>query len=154
MKTHKHPILTRKTLPPEIDPARLDQALNVFLTSLGHQGRTVSLLLTGNEELAELNRDWRGLPKPTDVLSWSYLGPGNTLPEGGVLGDLAISLEKAAVQAEENGWDLPTEVLRLMAHGCAHLAGYDHNTQEEETVMRRLEISMLAAIGLSAIYPE
>ena len=70
-----------------------------------------------------------------------------------LLGELALSLERAAAQAAENGWDLRTEVLRLLAHGCAHVAGFDHETAAQERVMQALEVRLLAGVGLRDLYP-
>jgi probable rRNA maturation factor len=71
-----------------------------------------------------------------------------------LLGELALSLERAAAQAAENGWSLRTEVLRLLAHGCAHVAGYDHESEAEEREMKALEVRLLDALGLRGLYPE
>lgn len=65
-----------------------------------------------------------------------------------------LSLETATKQALHNGWDLRTEVLRLLAHGCAHLVGYDHErSKEEERRMLKIEKELLAHIGLPHLYP-
>ena len=53
-----------------------------------------------------------------------------------------------------NGWALQTELLRLLAHGCAHLAGYDHQTAAQERKMRKVEEELLERIGLKGIYPK
>ncbi len=137
--------------PPELEEADLRRALEVFLAALGHAGRGLSVLMADDAALQALNRVWRGRDRPTDVLSWSYLDAGPAAP---LLGELALSLERARRQAAENGWGLRTEVLRLLAHGCAHLAGYDHETAAEERRMRAVEIGMLAGIGLRNLYPE
>ncbi|HEX9841377.1 MAG TPA: rRNA maturation RNase YbeY [bacterium] len=149
--------------PPELDEAALRAALARFLEGLGHGGAALSVLFADDARLRALNRDHRGLDRPTDVLSWSY--GAATPPDGGsgeggeregdapLLGELALSLERAAAQAAQNGWDLRTEVLRLLAHGCAHVAGYDHETEAQEREMKALEVRLLAAVGLEGIYP-
>ena len=108
-----------------------------------------------DEELRGLNRRFCGKDRVTDVLSWPYLdGSGyETGQEGHALGDLALSLERAVSQARQNGWNLQTEVLRLLAHGCAHLAGYDHRTAAQERKMLNVELELLAEQGLRGIYP-
>ena len=103
-----------------------------------------------NATLRELNRRFRDLDSPTDVLSWCYPDEPGPAP---LLGEIAVSLERAESQAGENGWDLHTEVLRLLAHGCAHLAGHDHQDEAGERGMKALEIEMLAGVGLRDIYP-
>jgi probable rRNA maturation factor len=131
--------------------------LALFMTGLGHGLQPVSLSLTGDREIRALNRRHRGKDRPTDVLSFSYGGSGEewqrlilALPP---IGDLVISLDRAKAQAKENGWDLRTEVLRLMAHGCAHLAGYDHETPPQEREMRLVEEVLLREVGLTGLYP-
>ena len=106
--------------------------LNRFLSSvkkeLGLTGE-FSVLLTGDEHIRAMNLQFRGLNKPTDVLSFP-----SVLEEGG---DLAISLETAAVQAAAHGHSVHTEVKVLILHGLLHLAGYDHEQDRGE--MRRRE---------------
>jgi probable rRNA maturation factor len=110
--------------------------------------------MAGDTALQALNRRFRGVERPTDVLSWSYgEGAAGTGKEEAPWGEMALSVERAAAQALENGWPLRTEVLRLLAHGCAHLAGYDHDTAPGERVMKALEVKMLAAVGLRDLYP-
>ena len=111
--------------------------LNRFLVkateALGLAG-DFSVLLTGDEQLRAMNLQFRGVDKPTDVLSFP------ALPEaanGGQGGDLAISLETAAIQAADHGHTLPMEVKILILHGLLHLAGYDH--ERDRGQMRRRE---------------
>jgi probable rRNA maturation factor len=111
--------------------------LNRFVASvakaLGLTGE-FSVLLTGDERLRELNFQFRGKDKATDVLSFPSLPEA---AEGDYGGDLAISLETAAVQAKEHGHSLQTEVKVLILHGLLHLAGYDH--ERDRGQMRRRE---------------
>ncbi len=123
--------------------------LQRFLRRLGHGGRGLTLLLADDRALRALNRRWRGRDAPTDVLSWAYADD----PAQPLLGELAISLPRAQAQAAANGWDLRTEMLRLLAHGCAHLAGYDHCTRAQDRVMRRVEERLLSAVGVRGLYP-
>ena len=132
----------------------LQTAVERFVEELGFAGAAVAVLLADDPTLQELNRDYRDKDTPTDVLSWSYWEEGapQPWPAGEELGDLAVSLETAQQQATANGWDLKTELLRLLAHGCAHLVGYDHQTPEEEDEMRTMEIRLLKAVGLNDLY--
>jgi probable rRNA maturation factor len=107
----------------------------------------VSILLTSDERIQELNRDFRGKNTPTDVLSfppvaWEFEGN----PKTKTAGDLAISLETAARQAESLGHSLATEVRVLILHGALHLAGYDHETDSGE--MARKEVRLRRKLGL------
>jgi len=86
---------------------------------LGFDDRELSVLLTDNATIRELNREYRGLDKPTDVLSFP-------MDDEYLLGDIVISTEKAASQADEFGVAFDEEMARLLVHGLLHLAGYDH----------------------------
>ena len=146
--------------PADLNARVLRRALSAFLERLGHGGRSLSVQFSDDDELRRLNRRFRGKDRVTDVLSWPYLdgtgheGAGDEGKSGGnALGDLALSLERAGSQARENGWNLQTEVLRLLAHGCAHLAGYDHHTAAQERKMLQVELELLEGQGLKKIYP-
>jgi probable rRNA maturation factor len=109
----------------------------------------VSILLTNDDRIQELNREFRGKNSPTDVLSfpavaWEFEGNHKTKTAG----DLAISLETAARQAASLGHSLATEVRVLILHGALHLAGYDHETDSGE--MARKELRLRRQLGLSS----
>lgn len=104
----------------------------------------VTILLTGDEEIRELNAQFRHKDKPTDVLSF----PGDPKLERRQAGDIAISLDTARAQAREMGHDLATEVKVLILHGMLHLAGYDHESDRGQ--MRRLEAKLRAELRLPA----
>ena len=90
--------------------------------------------------MRELNRTYRGIDRPTDVLSFAYhetADPEEMLEEPGYLGDLVISVETAARYAAEAGIGFSREIDLLVIHGTLHLAGYDHETDQGE--MSRLE---------------
>ena len=102
-----------------------------ILKKLGLDGVEVSITLTDDKSIRELNKNWRGKDKATDVLSF----PINEKPLGykyKVLGDVVISIPYAKRQAEEIGFSYKEEVLRLLIHGILHLLGYDHEKSEEE----------------------
>jgi probable rRNA maturation factor len=109
----------------------------------------VSVLLTNDERIRELNREFRGKNSPTDVLSfpavaWEFEGGnGHTSKSAG---DLAISLETAARQVESLGHSLATEVKILILHGALHLAGFDHEADDGE--MARKEVRLRRLLGL------
>jgi probable rRNA maturation factor len=118
------------------------------VTAAGCSG-AVSVLLTNDERIRELNREFRGKNSPTDVLSfpavaWEFeRGNGHKAKSAG---DLAISLETAARQAESLGHSLATEVKVLILHGALHLAGFDHETDAGE--MARKETRLRRVLGL------
>ncbi len=94
----------------------------------------VSVTFTDNEKIHALNREYRGVDRPTDVLSFPlYEGDDLGQAFGPVaLGDIVLSLEKAKKQAEEYGHSFEREVAFLTVHSTLHLLGYDHETSEEE----------------------
>lgn len=114
---------------------------------------SLGLLLTDDTSIAALNGSWRQRPEPTDVLAFAALeaGEGDALPcpppgvgapqdadEPLELGDIVISLQTAARQAEASGGSLPQELLFLASHGLLHLLGWDHPDEEAlEAMLRR-----------------
>lgn len=116
-------------------------------------GITVSVTFTDNEKMREKNREFRNIDAPTDVLSFPlYCIPDGDLPDDGEiceLGDIVISLERAAAQAEEYGHSYERECAFLTVHSMLHLLGYDHvNSDEEETEMREHQRVIMKHIGL------
>ena len=96
----------------------------------------VSVLLTNDSRITELNLEYRGIDAPTDVLAFAMReDEDSNLMNPNILGDIVISLETAERQAENETHSLEEEVAFLTVHGVLHLLGYDHQTQEEATVM-------------------
>jgi len=97
----------------------------------------VSILLTDDEQVRQLNREYRDIDSPTDVLSFSQsegedVGAG---VEDSILGDVVISVETARRQAKEHGHSLDEEIDVLLAHGLLHLLGYDHEDPDDAKAM-------------------
>ena len=114
----------------------------------------VSVTFTDNEGIRKLNKDFRGIDKPTDVLSFPLIDyeatDGIVVDElEGSLGDIVISLERAKEQADEFGHSFEREVAFLTVHSMLHLLGYDHvNSEEEELDMRKRQSDILKNMGL------
>ncbi|MCL6478605.1 MAG: rRNA maturation RNase YbeY [Peptococcaceae bacterium] len=111
----------------------------------------VSILLTDDRYIRELNKKYRGIDRPTDVLSFAQ-HEGHPMPDEGeedILGDVVISMQAARRQGEEYGHGLRREVAYLTAHGVLHLLGYDHRDEESRAVMREKEEAAMAALGLA-----
>ncbi|WJX10051.1 hypothetical protein P8452_00818 [Trifolium repens] len=107
----------------------------------------LSVLLCNDEFIRRLNREWRGEDHATDVLSMSQHVSGVDLPIL-MFGDIVISLETAARQAEERGYTLLDEIRILMVHGLLHLLGFDHELSEEaELEMEKEEELLLRSLG-------
>jgi probable rRNA maturation factor len=141
-------------LPSAPDLARtLTRSLAQFLTRAQAAVRLrgeVTLLLTSDAAMRDLNRRFRGKDQPTDVLSFPASNPvQNQKQKNGpdkIAGDVAISVETAQRQSVEQGHSLATEIKVLMLHGLLHLAGQDHETDGGE--MQRRERSLRARLGL------
>lgn len=103
--------------------------------AIGHEESSATIAFVSDKAIRQLNRQFRGLDKATDVLSF----PADD-EDGSNLGDIAISVETAAVQAKENGLTFEDEVAQLILHGLLHLSGYDHETDNGE--MNRLELRL------------
>lgn len=156
----------------------LVRAVELALARCGWAGAEVSLALVGDEEIRELNRRYRGLDRPTDVLSFPLLEPAEleearqplppeALPpdevlaapaplcwrrgqgEPVLLGDVIVSLPRARAQAAAYGHSLEREACFLAVHGTLHLLGYDHDTPEGEAAMTALAEEVLGRLGLA-----
>ena len=121
---------------------------------------SVSLLFTSDEEVHALNREWRERDKPTNVLSFPMLMRDELLElasEGppAMLGDLALAYETCAREAEAKSVPLEHHASHLIVHGLLHLAGYDHETSEEDAdKMEALEVRILAKLGIADPYMD
>ena len=117
-----------------------------------------SVLFTTDERVHELNREWRGRDKPTNVLSFPMLERGELLafePEGPpvMLGDIALAYGTCAREAAAKGASLADHAAHLIVHGLLHLAGHDHETSDAEAdAMEALEIAVLAKLGIRDPY--
>ncbi|WP_432409284.1 rRNA maturation RNase YbeY [Wukongibacter sp. M2B1] len=111
----------------------------------------VSLSFVNNSEIKELNRDFRGKDKETDVLSFPQYENQELIKQENnivILGDIVISLEKAKEQAREYGHSFEREVAFLTSHSMFHLLGYDHDTEENTKLMREKEEKVLELLGI------
>lgn len=115
----------------------------------------ISISIVDDAEIQQINRQFRGIDRPTDVLSFPQLtfaeGEKMERNENGevMLGDIIISLERAKAQAEEYGHSLKREIAFLTAHSMLHLLGYDHMEPEEEAEMFARQKAILEIAGIS-----
>jgi rRNA maturation RNase YbeY len=128
----------RRGLPP-LDRARLRRNAARLLRSLALPRAELSIRLVDDEEIAELNRRYRGRSGPTDVLSFSLVEGAHAVRRGELLGDVVVSLETAERQASRAGRTLEHEVLKLLIHGALHLIGHDHVRAAQAKTMRAEE---------------
>ncbi len=114
------------------------------------QTAELSVVFVGSDKMRRLNAEYRGVDRPTDVLSFPMLeGGGANHP--GLLGDIVICVPKAAAQAKERSISVHEEVMRLLVHGLLHLLGYDHEkSSDQERKMKRRERELLGAIAKMA----
>lgn len=107
----------------------------------------VSILVTNNEEIQVINREYRDKDMPTDVISFAY---NETENEGfyDVLGDIVISHDKVMEQAEEYGHSIEREFYYVLLHGVLHLLGYDHIDEEDKKEMREKEEEILNSYNI------
>jgi len=121
----------------------------------GTAGAEVAVMLTDDAGLRSLNRDWRAIDKPTNVLSF----PAPPTPGAGAgaprqLGDIAIAFETTRREAEAEGKPFAHHLSHLAVHGFLHLCGYDHETDADAETMEGLERDILARLGIPDPYPS
>lgn len=110
----------------------------------------LTVRITDAAEITELNRDYRGKDKPTNVLSFPFEAPpGVELP---LLGDIVICAQVVAEEAQQQGKPLEAHWAHMLVHGTLHLLGYDHMTEAEAAEMEGLEIELLAGLGYANPY--
>ncbi len=115
---------------------------------------TLTLLLTGDDHIRQLNRDYLGHDKPTDVLSFPAGDPMPGMVDRPVyLGDIIISVPFAGRQAQAAGHNLTAELQLLAVHGTLHLLGYDHAEPAEKEPMWGAQTAVLTRLGLPHIAP-
>jgi probable rRNA maturation factor len=111
------------------------------IDAIGKKGSSATIAFVSDKTIRQLNRQFRGIDRATDVLSFPAEDSDKTN-----LGDIAISVDTAAEQARENGLKFDEEVAQLILHGLLHLSGYDHETDNGE--MNRLELRMRRRLGI------
>lgn len=132
-----------------MNPSRLRTAVRKCLELEGFEvSAEVSIVLVDDVRMQELNRQYRGLDRPTDVMAFSQLeGDGLQTPGSAtVLGDVVISVDTAQRQADENAHSLDEELSLLLIHGTLHLLGYDDETDAGALEMRQRENTVLSVL--------
>lgn len=154
-REHRIAVTTRGG-PFAIDRRTLARRAGKMLDALALHPVELSIALVDDATIAELNRDYRGLHKPTDVLAFA-MREGTLLPtmafgsagasagERELLGDVVISIPTAERQARRHRRSLRDELTMLLAHGVLHLLGYDHDNDADEREMKRMTRQLEAA---------
>jgi probable rRNA maturation factor len=109
-------------------------------------------VLTDDAEQRQLNREWRGIDKPTNVLSFPQIAPH--APLAGLLGDIILAHETLQREATELGVGFFDHFSHLVIHGFLHILGYDHIEEDEALVMERLETQILRSLGIADPYAD
>jgi probable rRNA maturation factor len=134
--------VTFRRVPADLRPRTIERFARKLQESVA-KGRTFDCLITGDAELRKLNREFRGKDYATDVLSFPSVAQA-VMPA--LLGDVAISLQRARAQARQFGHDTGQEIQILMLHGVLHLLGMDHESDAGR--MARAESRWRARLGL------
>jgi probable rRNA maturation factor len=138
---------------PPVDGTLLELAAQATLDDTGsNEGTDLSLVLTGDAQLHELNRQYLGIDAPTDVLSFPA---GETDPETELiyLGDVIVSYQRAQAQAVAGGHSVENELQLLVVHGVLHLLGRDHAEEIEKAKMWAEQSAILSRLGCSITSP-
>jgi probable rRNA maturation factor len=138
-----------------------DRACNAALREVGLDASRYEVVVLGADDarIAVLNGQFRGLARPTNVLSWpseergaEAPGARPRAPVAGELGDIALAWETCNREAEALGWPLDDYVSHLLVHGTLHLLGYDHETEGDAELMEAVEVGVLRELNLPNPY--
>lgn len=116
------------------------------LKDLGCSEGELSILLTGDERIKELNSWYLKRDKPTNVLAFPMTENNSAEPESGMLGDIVVSIDTAGREAEDMSTSLHDRVLQLLIHGLLHLMGYDHEVSKAEEIKMQDEETRLFSL--------
>ncbi len=114
----------------------------------------IGVSLADDAEQRRLNRDWRGVDNPTNVLAFPAWEPAAPIPPGAplLLGDVVLAFETVAREAQQQGKPLADHLSHLVVHGVLHLFGHDHAGEAEAVAMEALETAILASLGVPDPY--
>ena len=128
-----------------VSRAAMVRGARAMLEALALGRCELSILLTGDAQIAVLNRVYRKKNRPTDVLAFAQREGEHADRSGSLLGDVVLSVETARRQAHARGVPLASELTMLLAHGLLHLVGWDHDTPSKDRRMRRETDRLTAA---------
>ncbi|RPI34317.1 MAG: rRNA maturation RNase YbeY [Chloroflexota bacterium] len=135
------------TIQPAVDLQQLERAANATVNEASPSiTAELTILLTDDNKLHELNKEFLEIDAPTDVLSFpaDFVDPDSETP---YLGDVIISYPRAQEQAEAGGHRVESELELLVIHGVLHLLGYDHTGEEDKAEMWAVQARVLAQLG-------
>jgi probable rRNA maturation factor len=129
-------------------PADVRKAINAAAAAISSPGGEVAVMLADDATLRRLNRQWRGIDKPTNVLSFPASGSATTA----MLGDIVIAYETLARESRDEGKEIVHHLSHLVVHGFLHLMGYDHQNDSDADTMEKLETDILARLRVPDPY--
>jgi probable rRNA maturation factor len=133
-----------------------ERALQIAGNKLSDQfrdGAELSILLSDDEHIRSVNQEWRGLDKPTNVLSFPAVEP-HKIATTPFLGDIIIAYETVKREAQSENKDFADHFTHLVIHGFLHLLGYDHIEDADAEKMESLEIELLAELNIPNPYQD
>ena len=137
----------------KVKPASLRQAARATLKQQRLKRHVeLTIVITGNAQLRSLNRAFREVDAPTDVLSFAT--DEQPRPDTIYLGDVVISYPRAREQAQAGGHSVEAELQLLVVHGVLHLLGHDHSTTAEKNVMWQAQAAVLKKLGAAITAPK
>ena len=156
------PAPNRRTLTPPVDiqvqsplwnaqplaEQTIREAIAAAAAALSTEGGEVSIVLTDDSEMRKLNRTWRSVDKPTNVLSF----PARTGGDAKMLGDIVVAYETLERECDEEGRQFLHHLAHLTVHGFLHLIGYDHQTDAQAYEMETLESKIMARLTMPDPY--
>jgi len=143
---------------PDVEPVILRAiAMAAEIADADHGEAELAVMLTDDAGIRTLNSNWRGIDKPTNVLSFPALPPtGPVGPDDAprMLGDIAIAYETVRKEADEEQKPFDHHLSHLAVHGYLHLIGYDHENDADSEAMESLETEILAQLGIPDPYSD
>jgi probable rRNA maturation factor len=136
---------------PDID-VTLQRAIAKAAAGLSTKDAELAIVLTDDSRIRALNQTWRGLDKPTNVLSFPTEAGGAANGVPALLGDIVIAYETVKREALAQDTPFLHHLAHLAVHGFLHLHGYDHEAEDEAETMERLERQILARLGIPDPY--
>lgn len=129
----------------------IEKVINKAFEIEGLKKASCSIIIVDNSYIHKLNKEYRGIDRVTDVISFALEDDKRMIIPDGIrlLGDIYISIDKAKEQAKEYGHSLERELCFLAVHGLYHLLGYDHETKEEAEVMFKKQEEVLRVYGIT-----
>lgn len=146
----------RKTWPAAAHRARsaARRALETAADPTLDPGAELTIVLADDGTVRRLNRQYRGIDKPTNVLSFGGTDGGSRLPKGSpaILGDVVLARETVATEAAVQGKTIADHAVHLVVHGVLHLLGHDHQAAREADLMEAIESEVLSRLGVANPY--